>query len=122
MVIPSPLAYVLAGGIALLILERVFSFIKWMRNKEEAPPVEDNPGSLSDRQVLDSIFRGQESLTGAVGTLAVDVGVVKTQVGFLAKAQETTTKTMEKCREQTEKKFERIDAELLKCARERNKK
>lgn len=101
MTLPIELAYALAGGIALLILERVFTFIKWiLKNnaRKVHPEAMCNPYSLSDRQILEQLLTKSETATTAIGTLAVEMGVVKTKVEFLGEAQKKQNGFIDKLR------------------------
>jgi len=102
MTIPSQLAYLIGAGIALLILERVFAFIKWIvmkNNDSRKEQLFGNPYSLSDREILEKLLTKSDISTAAIGVLAVDMGIVGTKVENLIKVQEKQNGSVDKLRE-----------------------
>lgn len=108
--IPKYLVFLLAGGMSLLLFKEAVAFIKWairtiaklsgkpnpapaitvsQGNMEQKVNVEqgrENPGDIK-YEMLEKIFDCTDDTNKAVGLLAVEMATMKTQVGFMAKAQ-----------------------------------
>lgn len=107
---PKYLVFLLAGGMGLLLFKEAVGFVKWalkaigkiggpaiptvtqtvqQGNVEQKVNVEqgkENPGDIK-YEMLEKIFECTDDTNKAVGLLAVEVATMKTQIGFMARAQ-----------------------------------
>jgi hypothetical protein len=102
--IPSYLAYILAGGVAVLILDKVFRFIKWIVNrinetrkeaKEEVKSELKNPLQTDPTATFSEFFPGLARIEGKVDKLyegingvALECVAMKTKLEFLSRQVE----------------------------------
>jgi len=109
--ISKEVAYVLGGGIALVILERVFAFIRWLWKTTRA----GNPTNLSDRELMERILTKVDGVCDNVGQVQVEMGVVKTELSYFARNQKKQWKKLDDAAAKLSDVSETIGKQILKC-------